>query len=288
MTAEIGPDIELIAAIGRLYSRVRRRRHKDMLAKALTVKVIEKVGSILGSSVARGLDIVFPESCRVCARWLNFDRERTPRLQAICGHCWLAIVRESPWVEWLGAPSGQPFKIVSRTVYSGVVKKLIYKLKYDGDRLLAGDLALLLQSGWLAVRHELDDHASLVVPVPLHVERQNSRGFNQSELLARHVARVADLRLDVKALTRVKRTVPQHGLDRASRRENLAGAFKGNSQRLTGRAVVLVDDIYTSGATLTEAAQTVLACGAKRVCAFTLARALLGGGSPESRSARRT
>jgi len=249
-----------------------------MNAKDLTLKVIEGAVRILGSSTARGLDIVFPETCRVCSRWLNFDRERTLGLQALCCNCWHSIVRESCWVERLSVPSGQALKIVSRTVYSGIVKRLIYRLKYDGDRLLAGDLASILASGWPVVRRELDDDDPLVVPIPLHAQRRNSRGFNQSALLARQIARVAGVPCEAKALVRIKRTAPQHGLDRAKRRENLAGAFAGDSQRLAGRVIVLVDDIYTSGATLTEAAETVLACGAKRVCAFTLARALLGGG----------
>lgn len=252
-----------------------------MGARVLAVKLLEGMVRVWDHSFCCVLDVVYPETCRVCGQWLLGNRDRTLGLRALCCQCWRSMAQEACWVEWVSSPAGDSFKIVSRTEYCGVVKKLVYKLKYDGDQLLAYDLARLLRSGWFALRQEECDNRVVVVPVPLHAERKYTRGFNQAELLAQDVAQTAGACLDVKSLIRVKRTAPQHGLTRADRRDNLTGAFQGDPKRLAGCEVVLVDDVYTSGATLIEAAQTVLACGAKSVSALTLARAVLGRKRPD-------
>ena len=164
---------------------------------------------------------------------------------------------------------------MSGTVYCGLVKKLIYKLKYDGDRMLAYDLSLLLERAWWRLSDRCPVENAVLIPVPLSSQRQKQRGFNQAELMARCLAEAVDLPVDVQALRRIRNTAPQHGLDRLSRKANLAGAFEGDPRRIQGRFVILVDDIYTSGATLVEAARALRCCEATKICALTVSRALL-------------
>ena len=117
-----------------------------------------------------------------------------------------------------------------------------------------------------------DQSFDLIVPVPLHWRRRLSRGFNQSELLARAVARRYGLRPD-NALRRKRSTSVQAGLSHAGRRLNVAGAFVARrTADLEGRRVLLVDDVMTTGATLGSCAAALKRAGARYVAVLTLAR----------------
>jgi len=239
---------------------------------------------------------LFAERCRVCREFcqgedVHFAREDpclkrtehgsvTEEPRAVCASCWWEFGGGRPLVEWLTVNADTAVKIASGDCYRGAMKRLVYKLKYDGDRLLAADLAKLLVAAWPMVADAGGGIPAVLVPVPLHWKRQWKRGFNQAELLARHVGHTLRLPVDAQALRRVRETDAQHGLGRQERLANLAAAFQGNRPRLSGRCVVLVDDVYTSGATLAEAARTVLASGAQSVVGLTLARAILSNRLP--------
>lgn len=114
----------------------------------------------------------------------------------------------------------------------------------------------------------------LVLPVPLHKKRLRERGFNQSVVLARRVARTLGVAIDVSVLTRTRQTCSQVGLGREERRRNVAGAFAlGRPDILRGRSVLLVDDVMTTGATVMECSRVLGRAGAV-VAVVTLARAL--------------
>jgi ComF family protein len=116
----------------------------------------------------------------------------------------------------------------------------------------------------------------VVVPVPLHRWRLVRRGFNQALVLARPLCREHGLACRPEILVRRRYTRPQVGLDQASRRRNVAGAFMApprHGRLLDQATVLLVDDVYTTGATLRECARTLLNAGAARVHALTLVRA---------------
>ncbi|HWS56694.1 MAG TPA: phosphoribosyltransferase family protein, partial [Pyrinomonadaceae bacterium] len=119
------------------------------------------------------------------------------------------------------------------------------------------------------------DAATVVVPVPLHPERERGRGFNQAALLARALARRAGLPLDEWSLTRVAHTERHRaGMDRRARRETVEGAFRVVRPRLVaGRSVLLVDDVFTTGATASACAAALKAAGAAEVFVLTVARA---------------
>ena len=109
------------------------------------------------------------------------------------------------------------------------------------------------------------------MPVPLHPRRMRSRGYNQSELLARSLARETGLDLDVSSLSRVKNSGPQVGGNRELRRSNVEGSFQCGVD-LTGRRIILLDDVTTTGSTLSACASELKGAGASSVWGLVLAR----------------
>lgn len=152
-------------------------------------------------------------------------------------------------------------------MYEGSLRSLIHLLKYSGMKPLAGPLAAHLEHAI-----PVDEHFDAVVPVPLYWRRQWSRGFNQAELLARHVAAHRGIPL-WNALRRKRATATQAGLANAGRRLNVAGAFvvKGNAQ-LAGKKILLIDDVMTTGATASACAVALKRGGARSISLLTLAR----------------
>jgi len=218
-------------------------------------------------------DFISLEHCRACVRTVRSYPGPKRQIKAICKLCWDILAAEIPPVEERDTTGGEPLKVVSAVCYEGSIKKLIYKLKYDGDLLLIRDLTELLMLAWERIPPTAGE--VVLVPIPLHKARLKSRGFNQSELLAEELAYLTNQRVDPLALKRIKNTIAQHDLSKAQRLANLSGAFEGESNRLSGKAVILIDDICTSGATLSEAARQVRACGAAHVTALTVACARL-------------
>ena len=167
----------------------------------------------------------------------------------------------------------------SAVVYNEVARTLVSRLKYGDRPELARFLArLMAQAGaefWAA--------KPLIVPVPLHPARQFARRYNQSAELAAAVARLTGLRADTALLRRTRRTRQQVGLTREARARNVAGAFTAHPEavkRLAGRNVVLVDDVYTTGATLKAATRALKRAGAGHIDVLTFARVVTGGELP--------
>jgi ComF family protein len=155
--------------------------------------------------------------------------------------------------------------------YEGSLERSVHRFKYEGWRVLARPLATLLVDR-LAVE---GPPAALLAAVPLHPRRQKMRGYNQSELMARELARAFKLSPPVVGLRRVRDTPPQVGLDRIRRRENMAGAFAWARARLQGEPVLLIDDVATTGATLEACAGVLRAAGSGPVTGLVLARVRL-------------
>jgi len=115
----------------------------------------------------------------------------------------------------------------------------------------------------------------LIVPVPLHLDRLRWRGFNQALILARAIGRARQIKLNPFLLERTRPTMPQTQLSASERRTNVRGAFTVVApERLKGKRVLLVDDVYTSGATIEECAKVLCRADAELVDVFTLARAV--------------
>ncbi len=163
--------------------------------------------------------------------------------------------------------------------FGGVVRDMVHNLKYH-DRT---DLAPWMARWMVRAGSELLGDADFIVPVPLHRSRFLWRRFNQSAELGRHVARDTGLRFAPELVERVKLTRQQVGLHQRAREENMRGAFHvppAFKAGLAGKNVLLVDDVYTTGATVRAAARALVRAGAGRVDVLTFARAL-GDFQPE-------
>ena len=203
------------------------------------------------------LDLLLPPRCGGCGA-----------LGALyCEACRGAIRR-------LEEPDRARFKRLSRlrsaALYEGPLEKALHRFKYEGRRPLAGPLALLIAER-LAVEGLA---AEAIAWVPLHPRRQRSRGYNQSELLARELARLTRLPLR-PGLQRTRDTPPQVGLDRLRRAANVVRAFRWVGPPLAGGPLLLVDDVATTGATLDACATALREAGAGAVTGFTVARVKL-------------
>lgn len=152
--------------------------------------------------------------------------------------------------------------------YEGKLRELIHLFKYEGVRTLAGPLG-----AWITSAAPRTERFDLVTPMPLHWWRKWRRGFNQSDLLARAVARSLGVPM-AAPLHRRKATLSQAGLTNAQRRTNVAGAFRlRRGASVTGLRVLLVDDVMTTGATASACASALKRAGAAHVSVLTLARA---------------
>ena len=149
--------------------------------------------------------------------------------------------------------------------YEGVGKEIVHVLKYQGYTRVVERLATPLMLGALDGGHRFD----AVVPVPLHRSRLRRRGFNQAELLARSVARKINAPVS-DTLQVVRRTRDQVGLSAVERKANVREAFSSGG-RVRGR-ILLVDDVFTTGATMSSCAETLLRAGAGEVHALSLCR----------------
>jgi len=159
--------------------------------------------------------------------------------------------------------------IRSVVYFEGVLREAVHWLKYRGRTALAGPLGGLMAGYWM--QHPMP--TDIVVPVPLHTARLRERGYNQAALLAREMARRVGLVVDEQTLVRWRVTAPQVELDFRQRRENVRDAFRCSGDALTGKQVLLVDDVCTTGATLEACAVALYEGGARGVRALTLARA---------------
>jgi len=162
----------------------------------------------------------------------------------------------------------------SAVLYEDPIDRLVQDFKFRKSTWLLDDLVDLLEG---AVRAKLEFPAvDVVVPVPLHPSRERTRGYNQSALLATALAARLNRRADSRSLLRIVDTEHQARLSGEERRHNLDGAFAVPDPRyIRGRTVLLVDDVMTTGATLSECARVLCRAGASRVWCATVARAAL-------------
>jgi ComF family protein len=229
------------------------------------------------------LNNLFPDECRVCEQPLT-NLSRIPVCPAcltlpqplttehFCARCRTPFVDSYPLDEYdlctVCRKGSMNFDAVySFGSYDGPLRKLIHAFKYGRVESLAKPLGKLLIRT-LPAGEEFD----LVMAMPMHWLKRIDRGFNQADLLARPVAKRYGLKLATN-LKRSRRTAPQASLDEVERQKNLKDSFAvRRAKQMVGRRILLVDDVFTTGATLRAATETLKAAGAKRVYALTLAR----------------
>jgi ComF family protein len=176
-------------------------------------------------------------------------------------------------------PAEAKVPLVSPFVYGGAIKDAIVRFKYGERDDLARPIGALLLRGRRAI---LAHAPEVVIPVPAHPVRLAERGFDPAALLARELARGLEIPLVVDGLEKVRPTLAQASLDKASRRVNLDGAFAvpaSRAPRLRGARVVLVDDVRTTGATLGACRAALTRAGAEVVVEAVVAFAEATAGS---------
>lgn len=218
------------------------------------------------------LDFMFPPRCTGCGAEGTFlcetcvaslERAVPPR----CPCCWRPGVGATCIVCQVSPP---PFDgLRAAYIYKGIARELVQSLKYRGMTALGAPIGSLC----VDTLREEGLEFEVIVPVPLHGMRKRTRGFNQAELLARHIGSGLGVPVESRVLERRRRTAQQaRSADAEERQRNVAGAFCGRRAAVEGRDVLLVDDVTTTGATLAACAQALKEAGAGRVWAFAFAR----------------
>jgi len=231
------------------------------------------------------VDTIFPPRCLVCGELIeqnfafplcvncrNEIHFLTSPLCPICGMpfpagdgndhlCSSCLTEKKPYA-------------VARSVakYDGTILTAIHLFKYQ-RKIGIGKVLGNIMADFVSGMWEMNAF-DVIIPVPLHIKRLHERGFNQAVILARILAKRFKIKLDISSLTRTLRTPPQVGLGRKERLVNVKGAFSvANPNRVEGRRILLVDDVYTTGSTLSECSRVLLAAKAKAVAVLTMARA---------------
>lgn len=192
--------------------------------------------------LTRWFDLVLESQCPLC--------QRSSR-QILCPACQKQVkaCRATDRQSWQGA-----LPVFAWGAYGGALKRSIWVLKYDNQPKLARPLGQWLGQAWQASPFSTQQHLS-VIPIPMHASKQQQRGFNQAELIARSFCQQTGLPLQPDGLIRVRTTESQFNLSPAARAQNLTNAFEVNQRwRDRHRAILLIDDIYTTGATVRAAA----------------------------------
>jgi competence protein ComFC len=225
----------------------------------------------LGRLGSAALDLIYPPRCALCDKLGAFLCQTCiqglPRAEGRrCDACWLPMPGRvcRPCAEHPSALN----RLRSVFQYQGDVRRLVHAFKFGGQSALGKPLAALLARCYL--EHGLD--AASVVAVPLTGARRRGRGYNQAGLMARELARELGLPL-VEALRRRGHSIPQASSATAEqRRQNVVDAFEPGGAGVSGLRLLLVDDVATTGATLSACAKVLRSMGAEAVIGLTLAR----------------
>jgi ComF family protein len=226
-----------------------------------------------------------PPQCPCCERFSEEGK------QGFCSNC-LSQIRwiEPPFCSICGIPfisrevethpcgacvTHRKYFTIARALgaFEGSLQEAIHRWKYEGKTYLTPFFA-----DWMAEglnRHWEPGSLDLLIPVPLHTRRLRERGFNQALLLVRELSRRTGIPYRKSILQKKKSTIPQVNLSGVEREKELRGTFHViGKEELSGLSVLLIDDVYTTGATVNECSKVLLRGGAKRVDVLTLAHAL--------------
>lgn len=220
------------------------------------------------------LDWLFPPNCGGCdqigTRWCTVCSQNTVEIaQPFCPKCGNPNIDEKPCSR---CQETTPLytSLRSHSIYQGPIREAIHRLKYRRDVGLGEALSRPMISSLLKLNWSLD----IITSVPLGLVRFKERGYNQATLLARPIALCLNKPFSTQALRRIRETRTQVGLTVSERHDNMVDAFWADSNLVSGRNVLVVDDVATSGATLNACAKALLIAGAEKVFCFSLARAV--------------
>jgi competence protein ComFC len=247
---------------------------------------VSAIAATIQNSINTGLGFLYPEICRIC------ETERaTAKSGFVCSKCWTQVrFIRPPFCERCGLPfegditttfectncremelhfSSARSAVVAKTI----VLEIIHRFKYQrelwfepflGDLLLREAVPVLRGQNW-----------DFIAPVPLHSVKEREREFNQAELIAKHLSVATKIPLNSNLLRRVSPTMTQTRLTKQQRAENMRGAFSiCKGVKLNGEKIIVVDDVFTTGATTSACAKVLREAGVGEVCVWTVARGL--------------
>jgi ComF family protein len=229
-------------------------------------------------------DIIFPPRCLACDGIINQHSD-----QVFCSVCLekISFITGSfcpiCGLPFLDSPAGshicgnclekKPYYTKARAVaaFKTVIMDAIHKFKY-GRSISTGHALGSFMAGFSFPDFDFSEY-SLLLPVPLHIKRLQERGFNQSLLLAKEIGKKYQLPVNFSLLKRCKFTLTQAGLNKAEREKNIKGAFSvTDKKKVAGKHIILIDDVYTTGATVNECAKVLLKADAQQVAVLALSR----------------
>lgn len=229
------------------------------------------------------LDLIYPKICFNCGQRISIDyegyvcadclktiRKIDPPFCVSCGRSVSYGIANSKCAECLGQ-SYYFSKGFTVCLYEGLIKECIHSFKYNSCEYLGSTLCSLMAD--FAVKYIDIKKIDVITAVPLHWLRLRDRGFNQSAVLAKGLSRRTGILFSDKGLLRIKSAQPQVDLPRQKRFNNVKNIFKVKDKNLfNGKTVLIIDDVFTTGATLNECSKIVMESGAKDVWVFSLAR----------------
>jgi len=230
--------------------------------------------------------VIFPSLCKICRRPLEGPEEK-----AVCSECLMGVeVHRGPvcpvcgrFLFYKNAASFCCFECQTKKPsfsrhrslgpYTGRLKEMIILFKYKEYEILSRPLAALLYENF-GSGNGLFSEIDFILSVPLYPRKERARGFNQAESLARQLSKLSGLPVLNRTLVKIKNTPAQVSLEAKERELNLRGAFAVRKQgKIRGRKLLLIDDVFTTGTTVSECAAVLHKAGAKEIRALTLARA---------------
>ncbi|MEW6380360.1 MAG: ComF family protein [bacterium] len=238
-----------------------------------------------------GLSILFPATCAICGSHLGWRSENP-----VCATCWEEVrLIQQPICPICGQPFSDeagtdvskktycnscqecsPAFIQARSIffYEGAIRHLIHEFKYQGNIRIGKFLARSMVSCWDSSEADISS-VDCIVPVPIGRKKLRQREFNQSLILARQIGKKLKVPVYPFGLERVKEVAPQMKLSRLERMRNIQNSFRvRDGRKVCGRKVLLVDDVFTTGATARECSRVLRYSGAEEVRVLTLARSV--------------
>ena len=237
--------------------------------------------SVLREMFETAIVFLYPAKCRVCD-----DSLGVASMPYICADCWQDIrFLEPPWCDICGTPgvnglcdacaTSPPRYGQLRTValYQTTLQQAIHLFKFEKKKVFAEHLIRLINAH-IPVDCDVATY-DFVLPIPIHKKRLRERGFNQATLLADGIAKAAGVPVLTNTLVRKRHTVAQSSLDREARQQNIVGAFDVlDPDIIRGKRLLVIDDVFTTGATIREAVNELWTADPAEIDVLTLARTM--------------
>ena len=240
-----------------------------------------RVPPLLQQAIETAITFLYPAECHVCNGFLG-----VAAMPYICANCWQDIqFVEPPWCDICGTPDANGRcddcatspprygKLRAIAFYQTTLQQAVHLFKFRKKKAFASHLIQLINAH-IPVDCNISEYDA-VLPIPIHKKRLQERGFNQAMLLADGIAKAEGLPVLADALVRKRHTVAQSSLDKAARQQNIVGAFEvRNPDAIRGKRLLIIDDVFTTGATIREAVSELWTADPAEVDVLTLARTL--------------